>query len=40
MDLADVAGKRAMLAAHRIQHRCVSATVEGGYELDDEPCRS
>jgi len=28
-----------MLDAHRIQHRCVSANIEGGYELaDDEPC--
>jgi hypothetical protein len=34
--LADIAAK---LAAHRIQHCCISATVEGGYELaDDEPC--
>src|SRR5215470_908692 len=37
--LADIAAKRAMLAAHRIQHRCINATVEGGYELaDDAPC--
>jgi Family of unknown function (DUF6221) len=37
--LADIAAKRAMLDAHRIQHRCISATLEGEYELaDDEPC--
>ena len=34
--LADVAAKRAMLQPHLIQHRCVNATVEGGYELADE----
>jgi len=37
--LADIAAKRAMLDAHRIQHRCMSATVESGYQLaEDEPC--
>lgn len=37
--LADIAAKRAMLDAHRIQHRCVGPTLEGGYELkDDAPC--
>jgi hypothetical protein len=37
--LADIAAKRAMLDAHKIQHRCVGPTIEGAYELsDDVPC--
>jgi hypothetical protein len=37
--LADIAAKRAVLDAHKIQHRCVGPTIECGYELGDEmPC--
>jgi hypothetical protein len=35
----DVTAKRALLAAHGIQHRCVTVTPGGDFEFcDDQPC--